>query len=314
MPPPRRPASGCSALMPRELPLVRPADFVAPPPIFERIGIVGLGLIGGSIALRARRLWPRSLVIGVDCNEVLEKAMVLHAIDVAADDLSIIGGAELVILAAPVAAIIERLGELAELLPTQGVITDVGSTKRAILEAARALPDRVVFIGGHPMAGSARRGIEHARADLFEGRPWLLVPPDGTGTGGSTAAAALEKLEQFVRALGAEPDVIGADEHDRVMAALSHLPQLAASALMTIVGELAGERLRLAGDGLRDTTRLAASSIDVWRDICAANRDFLADALRGYAAALAHASEALADEAALADLFQRANELRKQIE
>lgn len=250
--------------MPRELPLVKPPTAT---PIFEKIGIVGLGLIGGSIALRARELWPTSLVIAVDNKDVLETAMRLHAIDVAADDLIVLAEADVVILAAPVKQNIALVAELDEYVRTPAVVTDTGSTKRDIAEAARALPARFTFVGGHPLAGAARGGLEHARPDLFAGRPWLLT-------------ARSEPLESFVRALGAEPKTIAADAHDRMLAFLSHLPQLTASALMAVVGEGVGtEGLSLAGRGLADTTRLASSPAEIWRDIAATNADEIGPAL-----------------------------------
>ena len=150
------------------------------PPIFQRIGIVGLGLIGGSIALAARQIWPAALVIGVDRKDVLERAMVLHAIDVAADDAVVLAEADLVILAAPIQQNLEILRELPENVTGSAVVTDTGSTKRAMVEAAAALPDRFTFIGGHPLGGAARGGIEHARPDMFNGRPWLFTPTEGT--------------------------------------------------------------------------------------------------------------------------------------
>src|SRR5262249_22237035 len=139
------------------------------PPIFEKVGIVGLGLIGGSIAFAARERSPSSLVIAVDNKDVLETAMRLHAIDVAADDLFVLAEADLVILAAPVKQNIAVLRDLDEYVRTPAVVTDVGSTKREIAEAARQLPERFTFVGGHPLAGAARGGLEHARPDLFKG-------------------------------------------------------------------------------------------------------------------------------------------------
>src|SRR2546426_10250856 len=152
------------------------------PPIFAKVGIVGLGLIGGSIALRARELWPTSLVIAVDNKDVLETAMRLHAIDVAADDLIVLAEADLIVLAAPVKQNIALLEELDEHVRVPAVVTDTGSTKRDIVSAAAALPPRFTFIGGHPLAGAAHGGLDHARPDLFAGRPWLLTPearPEG---------------------------------------------------------------------------------------------------------------------------------------
>src|SRR5881397_3995348 len=130
------------------------------PPLFDKIGIVGLGLIGGSIALRARELWPKALVIAVDQKDVLETAMRLHAIDVAADDLVVLAESDLVILAAPVQQNLALLEQLDENIRQAAVVTDTGSTKRAIVEKARVLPPRFTFIGGHPLGGAAAGGLE----------------------------------------------------------------------------------------------------------------------------------------------------------
>ncbi|HKF66953.1 MAG TPA: prephenate dehydrogenase/arogenate dehydrogenase family protein, partial [Vicinamibacterales bacterium] len=144
-----------------DLPVIQPGDLkrqTAQPPVFQNVGIVGLGLIGGSIAMAAREIWPTSLVIGVDNKDVLETAMRLHAIDVAADDPVVLAEADLVILAAPVRQNIELLGMLDENVRPPAVVTDVGSTKRVMVEAARTLPPRFRFVGGHPLGGAARGG------------------------------------------------------------------------------------------------------------------------------------------------------------
>jgi prephenate dehydrogenase len=260
--------------------MLQPQPAATPPP-FDKVAIVGLGLIGGSIALAARQHWPSCLVIGVDRKEILEKAMVLHAIDVAADDPVVMAEADLVILAAPVEQNIDRLADLEQHVTTAAVVTDVGSTKRTTVEAARQLPSRFTFVGGHPLGGAPRSGIEHARPDLFVKRPWLFTPD------GAVAAGVLERLSEFVRAFGAEPHVVDPAEHDRLLALVSHLPQLAASALMHVVGNRAGERgLALTGRGLFDATRLASSPPDIWRDICRSNADAVAEALDGLIAEL----------------------------
>jgi len=183
--------------MAKDLPVIQPGrPHEAEPPIFDKIGIVGLGLIGGSIALKVRELWPASLVIAVDNKDVLETAMRLHAIDVAADDLIVLAEADLVVLAAPVKQNIALLAELDEHVRQPAVVTDTGSTKRDIVSAAASLPPRFTFIGGHPLAGAAHGGLDHARPDLFAGRPWLLTPwarpqgralrTDATGSDAST--------------------------------------------------------------------------------------------------------------------------------
>src|SRR5688572_5082110 len=213
--------------------MLRPEKNPGQPPIFHRIGIVGLGLIGGSIALAAREIWPAALVIGVDRKDVLERAMQLHAIDVAADDAVVLAEADLVILAAPIQQNLEILLELPENVTGSAVVTDTGSTKRAVVEAAVRLPDRFTFVGGHPLGGAARGGIDHARPDMFSGRPWLFTPKKGID------AQALEKLKAFVSGLGAVPQILSPDDHDRLLAFISHLPQLTVSALMHVVGEAA---------------------------------------------------------------------------
>src|SRR5436190_11376594 len=216
--------------MAKELPVIQPGQRGAgATPIFDKLGIVGRGLIGGSIALRARELWPRALVIAVDNKDVLETAMRLHAIDVAADDLVVLAEADVVVLAAPVKQNVALLAELDEYVRTPAVITDTGSTKREIAAAAKSLPPRFTFVGGHPLAGAARGGLEHARPDLFVNRPWLLSAE------GEAAGAGFDKLSAFISALGAEPRLIAPEAHDRMLAYLSHLPQLTASALMQVV-------------------------------------------------------------------------------
>jgi prephenate dehydrogenase len=268
--------------MPKELPVIQPGfeKQSALPPIFGKIGIVGLGLIGGSIALRCRELWPGALVIAVDNKDVLETAMRLHAIDVAAEDLIVLAEADVVILAAPVKQNIALLEELDENVHVPAVVTDTGSTKREILAASASLPPRFTFVGGHPLAGAAHGGLEHARPDLFEGRPWLLTPIAARSDDRALPLNALDKLTAFIAALGAEPRVVDARAHDRLLAFLSHLPQLTASALMQVVGDAAGQDgLSLAGRGLADTTRLASSPPDIWRDIVATNADEIGPAL-----------------------------------
>lgn len=255
--------------MPRIIPLS--ADGTA---VFQRIAIVGFGLIGGSIALACRERSAKSLIIAVDRKDVLERAMRMHAADVAGDDLVMAAEADLVILAAPVRQNIDILHQLGDHVRDRAIVTDVGSTKRDIVEAARALPDHLTFIGGHPLAGAAVGGLHASRGDLFQQRPWILTPA------GPDDDPAVLKLGAFIEGLGARVEVMNAAAHDLLIAHLSHLPQLTISALMHVIGAHAGEEgLALAGRGLRDTTRLASSPADIWRDIAATNRDYISRAL-----------------------------------
>jgi prephenate dehydrogenase len=289
-----------------DLPVIQPGGRkTGETPIFRHIGIVGLGLIGGSIALASREIWPSALVIGVDNKDVLETAMRLHAIDVAADDPVVLAEADIVILAAPVRQNLNLLASLEDNVRQAAVVTDTGSTKRSMLAASKGLPPRFTFVGGHPLAGAASGGLEHARPDLFKGRPWLLTPRD------DGAGEALERLLAFTRALGAEPRVMTADVHDHLLAFLSHLPQLTASALMQVVGEAVGrDGLALSGRGLVDTTRLASSPSDIWKDIGATNGDEIARALDTLIAVLEDLRQDLERGDRLGEVFDAARQWR----
>src|SRR6185436_13894189 len=207
-------------------------------PPFSRIAIVGLGLIGGSIALATRERWSSILITAVDRPPVLAHASSSGAIDRAANTVADIGAVDLVILAAPVRQNVQLLTELLPRLSDGAIVTDVGGTKRDIVSAAAGLPSGATsFVGGHPIGGAERGGFGFARPDLFRGKPWIFTPPTLTSDrrgGSSDPPATLDRLFEFVRGLGARPTTMNADDHDRVMAYVSHLPQLASSALMEV--------------------------------------------------------------------------------
>lgn len=243
-------------------------------------------------------------MIGVDNPDVIRHPRVAETFSIAATELAAVSDAELIVLAAPVGAIISILPRIAGVAP-DALVIDTGSTKRAILKAARAasVPQ---FVGGHPMAGSDRSGPDAARADLFDARPWFLI---------SQSAAAFE-AGTFVRQLGGTPIFMNDDgsEHDRLMAAVSHLPQVVAAALMARVGETIGrDGLSHAGTGLRDTTRLAASQATVWESILATNADTLRPLLLQLADDLQQIAGQLDDTAAIRKLFGLANMYRKDL-
>jgi prephenate dehydrogenase len=257
------------------------------PDTTQGLAIVGPGLIGTSIALAAKRRWP-----GLQVNIVDKR-----------DALSGIGGALVVVLSAPVDGILEAIGQLPRVVHPNALVIDTGSTKRAIVAAASAAGLRH-FVGGHPMAGGT--GAAEARADLFDGRAWFLINPDSPD--------AVRRASRFVEALGATPIVLNdhGEEHDRLMAAVSHLPQVTATMLMTIVARAAGpDNLRWAGSGLRDTTRLAASQAAVWQSVLATNSRELRPLLKYLASELATFADQLEDPAAVKKLFDEANRARQ---
>ena len=277
-------------------------------PPFQRIAVVGLGLIGGSIALAVRERWSSTLITAVDRPSVLAHASSSGAIDRAAQSVAEIGPVDLVILAAPVRQNVDLLPQVLSCLADGATVTDVGGTKRDIVTAAAALPKSSAFVGGHPIGGAERGGFGFARPDLFRGRPWIFTPA------ASTASANLDRLNEFVRGLGARPSTMDADTHDRVMAYVSHLPQLTASVLMEVVGNAASaEGLRFAGRGLTDSTRLASSPASVWREICAANADDIGPALDALIARLSELRADLQSGRTVDEVFDDAAKWRAEL-
>jgi prephenate dehydrogenase len=223
------------------------------------------------------------------------------------DSLTTARGADLVVLAAPVLTNIALLPGLPGHVSAGTLVTDVSSTKRLITAAAAAVPG-LTFIGGHPMAGGARGGTANARADLFQGRPWILTP-------GVDHTALLQRLEAFVTGLGGVPHVMTPELHDRFVGAVSHLPQLTASALMHVVGTLAGDAgLEIAGAGLYDTTRLAASPAGIWKDVAATNHDVLRPALDALIAVLSDLRDSLETGEAIESVFTSACRWRAELD
>jgi prephenate dehydrogenase len=276
-------------------------------PPFNRIAIVGLGLIGGSIALAVRERWSSVLITAVDRPPVLAHASSSGAIDRAASSVADIGPVDLIVLAAPVRQNVELLPQVMSLRPDGTVVTDVGGTKRDIVSAAAALPSGgTAFVGGHPIGGAERGGFGFARPDLFRGKPWIFTP--------AQPAAAMERLFEFARGMGARPVTMDAEAHDRVMAYVSHLPQLTASVLMEVVGRAASsDGLRFAGRGLTDSTRLASSPASVWREICAANADDIGPAIDALIARLSDLRADLQSGRTVDEVFDDAAKWRAEL-
>lgn len=262
--------------------------------LWDRVTVVGCGLLGASFALALKRAGACVRVAGWDRDPaVLDEALSLGAIDEVDEAFNTDGvsQSDLVYLAMPVGQIVEFLRACAPQVKPGAVVTDAGSTKREVCRAAVSQTEKTWrFVGGHPVAGSHLRGPAHARADLFEGAPYVLTPAED-----GSDPAALAALAETLTLLGARVRVMRAAEHDRALARLSHLPQLVSCALAATVAEDMDEPelSALAGPGYRDMTRLASSPWAVWRDILDTNPREVADALDSLIHRLAAARDGL---------------------
>ncbi len=235
-----------------------------------KVAILGVGLIGGSIGLAARARADAE-VCGYDADEqVRARALALGAIDTAAADVAAaLDGADVAFVAVPVSRLGETVRQALAAAGAQCVISDVGSTKRVVIDACA--DER--FVGGHPLAGAETAGVEHAREDLFDGATWYLTPAKG-----STAGVLYERLHRLLTSFGARPVAIDPDTHDRLMACVSHLPHVLANLLVAQASSLLGEesqRMPAVGPSFRDATRVAGANSAIWTDIYMSNSEAL---------------------------------------
>ena len=269
--------------------------------------ILGLGLIGGSLALALKEAWPEIAIAAWDRDpDALRVGVDRGAIDHAErEPRSAVEDADLVVVATPVGAIEGLLGAIADALPPTAVVTDVASTKRRVCDWARDRLRPGAFVGGHPMAGSERHGIAHASADLFRGATYCIVP-------GDAPASAVRAVEAIAEAIGAKPFIMSAEAHDEAVAAASHLPFLVSAALARVV--MSDERWEahraIAAGGFRDVTRLASGDVTMHRDICLTNADAIAPWLRAMADELLAIADRLEDPLALDAFFEAAKSSR----
>ena len=233
------------------------------------VAIVGVGLIGGSFALALRKAGYQGRIMGVSSPRTIEAALSRKVIDEALALDEAIPQADVVYLAQPIERILETVSLLDPLLGPGSLVTDAGSTKVRIVETAKSAIHRGQFLGGHPMAGKERRGVEEADPDLFAGRTWVLTPSDPAELETPQAATFVD----WVRRIGAAPVILPPGEHDRVVAFTSHLAQLVSTALAATVADQVNtpDHLQVAGPGLADMTRLALSPYDIWQDILRTN-------------------------------------------
>lgn len=281
----------------------------------KRVAVVGLGLIGSSIARAIRERLPQVAVTGHDASgDVREKAHELGLCDRIADDpAAAVADADLVILAVPVGRMADAAAAIAPGLKTGAIISDVGSSKAGVAEAlAKALPDHVV-IPAHPVAGTENSGPAAGFATLFEGR-WCIVTP-GAGAPGDAVAA----VTGFWQALGARVETMDAAHHDMVLAVTSHLPHLIAYTIVGTASELEevteSEVIKYSAGGFRDFTRIAASDPVMWRDVFLANKDAVLATLQRFNEDLTALQQAIrrGDGAKLEDWFTRTRAIRRSI-
>jgi prephenate dehydrogenase len=254
-----------------------------------RAAVLGLGLIGGSIGLAARQRLGCEVIGWGPNRPTVERAVGLGAVDEPAGSIEeACGGAEIVFCAGPVSALPDLVARALAASGPEAVVTDAGSTKR---ELVAALGEDERFIGGHPLAGAETAGVGNARADLFDGARWYLTPTE------RTSGILYDRLQRTIAGLGARPQAIDAEAHDRLMATVSHLPHVLANVLAAgAAAELTrdSERLPEVGPSFRDATRVAGSNPAIWGDIFSSNSDAVAAAIDDAIARLHEARELIA--------------------
>ena len=282
---------------------------------FARVTIIGIGLIGSSIARAARVAMPTVRLTGYDADaDVRATADALQLFDDVADSSgAAVIDADLVILCVPVGAMGAAAAEFATDLPPEAVVSDVGSCKAEVVRAlGEALPGTTI-VPAHPVAGTERSGPEAGFATLFHGRWCILTPPEGTDP------LAVERVAEFWRRLGAEIDTMAPDHHDRVLAITSHLPHLIAYTIVGTASDMEevtrSEVIKYSAGGFRDFTRIAASDPTMWRDVFLANKDAVLDMLQRFSEDLTALQRAIrwgkGDE--LFDLFSKTRTIRRGI-
>jgi prephenate dehydrogenase len=281
--------------------------------VIGRLSIVGLGLLGGSGAKAARAASFAQEIVGVGRNpKSLEPALRERAVDRITTDLAEgVRGADMIVLATPVATLERQLPAVWEAASSHALLTDVGSTKAGIVRAAEALGASrpLGFVGSHPMAGSNLSGFSVARADLFSGATVILTPTD------RTPSEPIKRVTEFWEAMGGRVTVMDPATHDRAVAAISHLPHLVVDALVAAVVDMDPRFLDVAARGFKDTTRIAASDPAVWREIFQQNREALAEAVAAFRGALGRLEGILAagDDAAIESALEAIRQTRAEL-
>jgi prephenate dehydrogenase len=279
----------------------------------RQITIIGTGLIGGSLALALRKKKFAGRIVGCDREATLERARMCGVIeDGTVDPGDAVRGSQVVVLATPVLAICDLIDRIGPVLSSKALLTDVGSTKAAVVERAIKVFGKSAgkrFLAGHPMAGKEMSGVDFADADLFQNAVWFLTPLPGQNLN----EGLLAEFTGWIDAIGARIAMLPAEEHDRLCAWISHVPQMMSTALAAaLVEEFGAEAplLSAGGRALREMTRISGSPYSMWRDVAISNQKNLQDALWKVEQRLAHIRENLATRQ-LADEFEQAHQLRK---
>lgn len=256
----------------------------------QTVAIVGTGLIGASFGLALRKAGFAGQILGVSSERAIADALTAGAIDRAAALPEAAAAADLILLSQTIGRITDTLRHLDEFVKPDALVTDAGSTKCEIVDVAMQHLARCQFLGGHPMAGKESRGATHASADLFAGQTWVLTPVERNALETNPA----RDFRHWLTRIGARVAVLDCEVHDKIVAFTSHVPQLASTALAAMLeGKLLEGQAAISGSGMRDMTRLAMSSYDLWRDILATNAERIDAALSAYIQELEHLRENL---------------------
>ncbi|QDS90606.1 prephenate dehydrogenase [Rosistilla ulvae] len=276
----------------------------------RRIAVIGVGLLGGSVALAAKRRWPDATLVGSSRKPETRQTMLdLQVVDHAfADAIQCVADCDLIIIAAPVGHIARLLPEIADASDHGAIITDVGSTKQEIVAAAEAHPAAALrFVGSHPIAGSERTGVENASVDLFQGKLSITTPTD------QTDPIRHDRVKQFWREIGCRVISMSPADHDLALASASHMPHIASAALALALPQ---KFAHLTGSGFRDATRIAAGDPLMWRQIVEANAPAVLAQLQQYESAIGQFRGAIAsqDWAGIEKLFADAQTAKQTID
>lgn len=280
------------------------------------LAIIGVGLIGGSLGLCLKDKLGDKIYITGQCRTQasMDKAVEMGAVDYASSDLeSVVKDADIVFLSTPVLQMLPMVKKMIPFLKKGAIITDAGSTKRFVWNGLKEiLPEDIYYIAGHPMTGREMSGVEAAKKDLFENKCYVIVEDTGA------PQEAHDKICQLVRLTGANLTTLDIAKHDRCASVISHIPHVAAAALVTLLNRSHGDKeacLKLAGGGFKDTTRIASSNADMWADICMTNQEAITNHLKLLQGILAEVVVAIesGDRQAVHDYFAESKKRRDSI-